>query len=264
MQPSFEHSMKKLEMASDHDNSHLSWTCDRYTSTLLYASRFTGSAGTIFLKRQTELIRRFLGFLDPLDGHTVLDVGAGHGQATRLFVDSGAGYTAFASSTAAYAVLHKTHRELRGKFHCTAGPLDSIPFKDRSFDIVLSLRTFSHVPDWITFMKELCRLAENVVVFDYAPAGIVDFIKPAILSLKRKFESGTRDFTAQRPSDIAREATECGFRVRDWEREFLLPLLLHRRLPYPLLLPVEGIARRTGLTGYVGGPVLVCLERRIP
>lgn len=232
--------------------NHLSWSCDRHTSSDLYRSRFQGSIGDLIIKRQNELLLSFLG---GVGGKKVLDVGAGHGQLAGALINAGAAVTAYGSSR------DSLRRLAQLPIRCEVGPLYPLPFKDGEFDIVVSFRSFPHVPDWRLFLGELCRVAKDKVSFDFVTKDIMSFLKPLLYRLKMKKEPGTRDYTLQKTADVRDAARGFGFRWESSEGQFVLPLVLHRVAKRPVLMPVEYLARVTRATKLYGGPVVVSLRR---
>lgn len=231
--------------------NHLSWLCDAHTASDLYRRRFAGAVGGLIIARQNGLILSLLG---GVEGKTVLDVGAGHAQLTPALLEAGARVTAYGSSGGALARLAPLGIPL------VSGPLAPLPFPDRSFDVVVSVRSFPHVPDWRRFLSELCRVAREAVAFDFVSRDLAGLLKPLAYRLKMKHEPGTRDYAMQGRRDMMREARLRGFRWRGAEGQFILPLVVHRKAG-PALMPVERLARALRLTPRFGGPVVAVIER---
>lgn len=235
------------------DKNHLSWYCDEHTSSELYSRRFEGKIGKLIIKRQNDLLLSFLG---DVNQKTILDVGAGHGQLADTLVKAGGIVTVYGSSDKALEKLK--HLTISNK----TGPLYPLPFKDKEFDIVVSFRTFPHVPDWKLFLTELCRISKKVVAFDFVTEDLLNILKPLLYNLKLKKEPGTRDYTLQKKTDIEKTAEHLGFYFKNSERQFVLPLVIHRIIKMPVLMPIEYAARITKLTKCFGGPVVTLLERK--
>jgi ubiquinone/menaquinone biosynthesis C-methylase UbiE len=231
---------------------HLSWYCDEHTSSELYSQRFKGPIGNLIITRQNEVLISFLG---DIRGKSVLDVGAGHGQLAGALLNAGAEVTAYGSSEGSLKKLAPLH--VRSK----TGSLYPLPFRDREFDIVVSFRTFPHVPDWKLFLGELCRVSGEKVSFDFVTKDIMNFFKPLLYRLKMKKEPGTRDYTLQKKADILNAAREYGFYWESSEGQFLVPLVAHRILKRPVLMPIEYLARASRITKLYGGPVIAVLRR---
>ena len=236
--------------------NHVSWGCDFHTSTEMYAKRFSGKAGEMILNRQSELLGLFLG---NLEGKKVLDVGAGHGQTAEVVLSKGGHLTAYGSSEENFYQLRKTIKEKGYNVEFKVGPLYELPFEGKSFDVVISLRMISHVPDWTLFLKELCRIAKHSVIVDFAPGSSLKFFS---LLLKGKMEVASRRFTTQSIEEIKSAAEESGFILRDYERQFIIPMVIHRMVKSTLLLPIEQAAQKFHLTHFIGGPVLAVFDRR--
>ena len=239
----------------------MSWECDYHTSTELYARRFSGKAGEMILCRQNELLSLFLR---DIEGKKVLDIGAGHGQTVEVVFSKGGHLTAYGSSEDNFHQLRKLIKELpipedKGyRVEFGVGKLYELPFEEKSFDVVISLRMISHVPDWTIFLKELCRVARDSVIIDFAPRSILTSFS---FILKGKMEVASRRFTTQNLNEIKSAAEESGFILRNYERQFMIPVVIHRMLKSRLFLPLERIARKLRITRFLGGPVIAVFDR---
>ena len=242
------------------DKYHLSWDCDCHTSGPEYAQRFSGRTGEFFLARQDEVLGEFL---DDISGKRVLDAGGGHGQNAGRILSAGGKYTALASSPGCDRMLRRKLSGLNVEPHDVIeyGRLDRLPFPDRSFDAVVSFRIISHVPDWRLFLGELCRVSDNKVIIDFAPAAC-RLSRKVFFLIKGRFETASREFTTQSAAEISREAGRCGFRVKEVQRQFILPMVMHRMAGSGALFGVERAAVRLGLTRFAGGPAVALLERK--
>ena len=87
-----------------------------------------------------------------------------------------------------------------------------------------------HTPDWRQSLGELCRVARNRVVFDYPALASA----AALQALTRRVAAaaGARVEAYRVFSDRAVHATlrERGFRVIGSDRQFVLPIALHKAI----------------------------------
>lgn len=242
------------------DRYHLSWDCDRHTSGAGYAERFCGETGKFMLERQNEVLA---GFLGDLRGKRLLDAGGGHGQNAGAVLSAGGEYTALASSPEAEGMLRERLAELSVEPSDAVeyGGLEKFPFPDRFFDVAVSFRIISHVPDWRLFLRELCRVAADSVVIDFAPSSS-PFLEKAAFLVKGRLEKASRDFTTQRVDEIASAARECGFCLKAVERQFILPMLVHRLAGGGAFFCLERAAVKLGVTRFFGGPAVALLKRK--
>ena len=199
------------------------------------AMRFGGPIGQLIAETQEQQIAAFLA---PVEGRRVLDVGTGTGRAAIALAKRGAIVTGVDASA----------EMLRGRAAPAKQPSDASPataastfargdahrldFPDRSFDAVVCLRVLMHTPDWRASLGELCRVADDRVVFDY-PSLYSAAAHPGGHAPRRRTLS-TPSVEAYRVfSPAARRARACatpGFRVAGEHRQFVLPIALHKRM----------------------------------
>lgn len=234
-------------------------TADIVTSSDEYANRFAGKVGEWFLKTQEEATLKMLA---PYPGASVLDVGGGHGQLTDGLVRNGYKVTVLGSSEECKSRIQPYIDN--GKIHFTAGNILSLPFPDRSFDIVISYRLLAHVNKWQAFLGELSRVASKAVVLDYPEVCSLNYIAPLLFPVKKWLEGNTREFTCFRKRQLLRLFNAAGFGEAASIRQFFLPMVLHRIFGLAeISMAIEGIFRLTGLTGILGSPVILSVQRKL-
>lgn len=131
------------------------------------AERFRGRHERASTDRKWDAIRRALGTHLPA-GAQVLDVPAGNGRFTRRILDAGYRLTIADLSLAMLDVaLDEAHEAERfqSAVCCDAARL---PFRDASFDLVLSIRFLFHVPPQLRagMLREMARVSKRFVVVD--------------------------------------------------------------------------------------------------
>ena len=231
---------------------------DVETASDVYAHRFRGPVGELLLDAQTAPLRELLA---PFPGTTVLDVGGGHAQAAAPLFADGHVLTVTGSETSCRARLDRLLPA--GSFAFVRAPLDTLPFPDASFDVVVALRLLAHAPRWESLLAELCRVARDAVIVDYPPRSGLHKMARSLFALKRLIERDTRRYRTFAPGSVEGALAALGWEVAAERRELLLPLVLHRLLRAPLLSrPVERAAWRLGLTRRWGSPVLIRVQPR--
>ncbi len=126
--------------------------------------RFSGPIGRLIAASQERVLG---GFLAPVEGRTVLDVGTGTGRAAIALARRGAIVTGVDASNEMLAVARVRAVDAHVDVTFAAGDAHGLSFGDRSFDAVVCLRVLMHTPDWRQSLGELCRVARTRVVFDY-------------------------------------------------------------------------------------------------
>jgi SAM-dependent methyltransferase len=229
------------------------------TSSEDYARRFTGAVGRWFIETQKRIT---LGFLSAFPvGASVLDVGGGHGQITPPLLEAGYEVTVAGSDPSCAARLQPWISAGRCKFE--VADLRSLPYPDRSFDVVICLRLLPHSVNWTRLIGELCRVAARSVILDYPSLRSANIVSARFFDLKKGIELNTRRFMTFSPSDIRSAFAANGFLVRAEQPQFLIPMVLHRLANQALLSrAAEFPGRWLGLTRRFGSPVIVRADRR--
>jgi 2-polyprenyl-3-methyl-5-hydroxy-6-metoxy-1,4-benzoquinol methylase len=232
-------------------------TADIESSSDDYARRFAGPSGAWMLEVQE---RGFLGLLSGHPGVTVLDVGGGHGQLAVPLARRGWQLTVLASDPSCRHRVEAAVKE--GLLRFAVGDLLRLPFPDRSFDTVVSVRMLTHCRRWEEFVAELCRVARRSVIVDYPTSESANRIAPALFGAKKKLEGNTRLWRLFRHREVEAAFSAAGFRVHERRPQFLFPMVLHRLLRFlPVSKALEGAASAVGLTRRWGSPVILEARR---
>jgi 2-polyprenyl-3-methyl-5-hydroxy-6-metoxy-1,4-benzoquinol methylase len=221
--------------------------------------RFSGPIGRMIAESQERVIAAFLA---PVEGRSVLDVGTGTGRAAIALARRGAIVTGLDASNEMLAVARVRAAETCVAVTFVSGDAHGLAFEDQSFDSVVCLRVLMHTPDWRQSLGELCRVARARVVFDYPALAS----GAALQALTRRVAAAAgANVEAYRVfSDRAIQATlrDCGFRVVDRQRQFVLPIALHKRIGSRAVTSrLESALARVGLRWMLGSPVTVVAER---
>lgn len=228
-------------------------TADIETASEEYATRFSGPVGEYFLARQTAIT---LELLKELQGARILDVGGGHGQLAEPLARKGFAITVTGSDD-----ICKKRLEQR----LPAGAVDyqtcdslNLPFADGSFEVVMAFRLLPHVDRWQELLKELCRVAEKCVILDYPDRRSTNILYEQLFAMKKKVEKNTRPFTLFSRGQLRQQFLQNGFAAPLFRPEFLLPMVVHRKLKRAALSKaLEACCSATQLTSLFGSPIIV-------
>jgi hypothetical protein len=120
----------------------------------------------------------------------------------------------------------------------------------------------SHCAAWKRLIAEMCRVADNTVIFDYPVWCSSNFLTPLFFSIKRRIEGNTRVYTIFTTRELEREFRTHRFRRVAMQKQFLFPMGIHRALKSPRLSKaLEGVARALLLTRLFGSPIVIAFER---
>jgi ubiquinone/menaquinone biosynthesis C-methylase UbiE len=246
---------------SDPHSDHYSYSvyADPAMAQRFHGMRFGGPIGRLLAETQERVIA---GFLDPVAGRAILDVGTGTGRAAIALAQRGATVTGVDASSEMLAVARERAGEAHVSVTFAREDAHRLSFSDRSFDAVVCLRVLMHTPDWRRSLSELCRVSRHRVVFDYPALCSAALLQAA--ARRVAYAAGAR-FEAYRVfSDGSVRSTlrSAGFRVAGVHRQFVLPIAFHKQLDSEAATRrVEGLLERAGLNRLFGSPVTLVAER---
>lgn len=252
-----------LEMSPPDLATRCSEAADVETSSEGYASRFAGPVGEHFLEIQKRAVLRLLA---PWPEARVLDVGGGHAQLAPPLVEKGYRVTVTGSDPVCRERLDRILP--RGAFEFRACDFLSLPFPDRSFDVVLAFRLLAHVERWRELVAELCRVADRAVIVDFSDLRSFNALYGLLFQWKKKIEGNTRTFITFRTGEVESELARHGFGRTAQVRQFFVPMVVHRALgkAFGTAVPsrlLERVSSGLGLTRTLGSPVILRVEREV-
>ena len=233
-------------------------TADIETSNDDYAGRFKGNVGAWMLAMQECGVMRLLrGRV--VHNATILDVGGGHGQLAHPLVRGGYGVTVVGSDVSCKKRIETLVEN--GSCRFDVGNVIALPYADKSFDAVVSVRMLTHCERWEELVKEMCRVSRGVVVTDYPTCQSLNAAAPALFGAKKKYEKNTRTWRLFKHAEVRAAFAGSGYAETGRFAQFFLPMVVHRVLKCkPLSAFSERVCRALGLTRLLGTPVIVRYE----
>ncbi len=242
---------------NDDRESHGPELADVETASASYAARFAGPIGAWMLARQERLV---LERLRAAGARTVLDVGGGHGQLARPL--AAAGYEVTVLGSESVCAERIADLVAAGRCRFIVGSVVALPFPDRSFDAVVTVRLLPHCTRWPQLIRECARVARTVVVVDYPVKSGLNALAPWLFSAKRKLEKNTRTWRNFTHAEVAGAFAAAGFAPAGRTGQFICPMVLHRALKRVALSEaLEWIPDRLGLTRRFGTPCIAAFTR---
>jgi ubiquinone/menaquinone biosynthesis C-methylase UbiE len=247
--------------AKSTDREHYSYAvyADSAMAESFDARRFGGPIGALVAASQERVLK---SFLLPVAGRTILDVGTGTGRAAIALALEGAVVTGVDASEEMLAVARRRATDAGASVTFDRADAHGLVYPDRSFDAVVCLRVLMHTPGWRASLAELCRVARDRVVIDYpalASAAAIQSVARRIAHAAGARVEAYRVFTDRSIRDVLERS---GFRVRDSQRQFVLPIALHKRLGSAAATEtIEGALAGVGLQRLMGSPVTLVAER---
>jgi len=239
-------------MTKDSSSCSFTETADIETASEDYASRFSGEVGQYFLDVQKELT---LSALIDFPRATVLEIGGGHAQLARPLIDEGFQLTVTGSDETCRKRLDMSCEP--GSFEFISCDSLQLPFEENEFDVVMAFRLLPHANNWQGLLGEMCRVARKRVVFDYPDRRSTNILYDVLFDLKKNMEGNTRTFTLFSRKEISRQLEIRGFKSTVFTPEFLLPMVVHRKLKSASFSRfLESVFRNSKLTHYFGSPIV--------
>lgn len=246
--------------------AHDTLTPDVETSSDTYRARFSGEAGRFFLRTQAAAIDRLLvrGTARPDRPLRILEVGGGHGQITRGLLEQGHEVWVQGSAPCCIHQIRPLMNEFQERLHFVCSTMWALPFAPCSFDAVIALRVMAHVERWRALLAEMGRVSKRQVLLDYASLASVNVLTPLVFRLKRRVEGNTRPYFCTTAGRLTRALRGLGFARFSLEKQFLLPMGLHRAAGSTrFLVAVERVGRAIGMTRLLGSPVILLAEKPV-
>jgi ubiquinone/menaquinone biosynthesis C-methylase UbiE len=121
-----------------------------------YDQWFATPIGSLVKKYESELI---LDFLKPAPGEMILDAGCGTGVFTCDIISSGSQVIGLDIS---FPMLRRAREKSGGvRFHPIWGDISILPFREESFDKVISVTALEFITDAKSAVAELFRVAKK-------------------------------------------------------------------------------------------------------
>jgi SAM-dependent methyltransferase len=241
--------------------THYSYSvyADPATAETFDRRRFGGPIGALIAGEQGRVVANFVG---RIKDRTILDVGTGTGRAALLMARGGARVTAVDASVEMLAVAQHHADEEHLAIRFLPGDVHRLEFGDRAFDVVISLRVLMHAVNWRQSIAELCRVADQLVIFDYPSMTSFALLQSLARHGTHALGARTEPYRVLSDSQIADQLMRSGYRVRSVHRQFVLPITLHKAIGSQRFTKVSRkLSDRLGLLRLFGTPVTVVAER---
>lgn len=221
--------------------------------------RFSGPIGRLIADAQERVMAEFL---EPVRGLRVLDVGTGTGRGAIALAARGADVTGVDASAEMLAVARRRASDAGVRVTFVQGDAHGLAYEDRAFDAVVCLRVLMHTPDWRQSLGELCRVTRHRVLFDYPALMSAAALQSAARHLVSKAGGRTEAYRVFADRAVKATLEAHGFQLRRSDRQFVLPIALHKRVGSAAATTlIESAFRKTGVNWLLGSPVTVVAER---
>lgn len=223
------------------------------------ALRFGGPIGQYLLEHQEAFLRTAL---DPAAGRRILDVGTGTGRAAIGLARAGASVIGVDASSQMLEVARTRVAAAGVSVDLLGGDAHALTFPDRAFDAVVSLRVLMHTPAWRQCVSEFCRVSRWRVVVDFPAALSFAALESGVRRFRQRLGARVEPYRVIPESAVRQAFTFHGFRVVVVERQFVLPIALHKAAGSVAFTQAsERALAAVGLSRLLGSPVTMVAER---
>jgi ubiquinone/menaquinone biosynthesis C-methylase UbiE len=243
------------------DRSHYSYRhyASREVAEHFDALRFGGAIGQYLADTQARVLA---GALGPLAGRRIVDVGTGTGRAAIALASAGADVTGVDASAEMLEVARARAAAANARAAFTIGDAHALEWPDASFDAAVCLRVIMHTPDWRRVIAELCRVTRWRIAIDFPALGSLACLESVARQAGALVGVKTEAYRVFSEAGIRRCFASHGFRVVAIERQFVLPIALHKAVnSLPVTLGTERGLAALGLRRLFGSPVTMVAER---
>lgn len=223
------------------------------------ALRFSGPIGRFLLESQEQFL---LGALAPLAGKTVADVGAGTGRASIGLARAGAVVTGLDASAEMLEVARQRAAAAGVSVQFDVADAHALPLADCSVDAAVCLRVVMHTIDWKRVVAELCRVSRHAVIVDFPSTRSFAALESRWRRRQAKAGRSVEAYRVLDAAEVGAALEQHGFRVVTVDRQFLLPINLHKKLgSLALTRSLEAGFAAAGLLRLFGSPVTLVARR---
>ncbi|MEM7167226.1 MAG: class I SAM-dependent methyltransferase [Planctomycetota bacterium] len=147
-------------------------------------------------------------------GDSIVDIGCGSGQHSRLFASRGLEVTGVELSDTAVGLCRENFAKagLEGTFHC--GDIRTLPFADRTFDASFLSLVLHHFLDFEQVLREAARVSKRYVfVFEPNAANPQSYLLLNVLNRFMRVNFLTPNQRAVSPRRVAAILAACGYQA---------------------------------------------------
>jgi ubiquinone/menaquinone biosynthesis C-methylase UbiE len=248
--------------AAHEDGRHYSYShyADEAVASGFDALRFGGPIGRYLLETQARIESEAFA---PLAGRTIADVGTGTGRAAIGLAQGGARLIGLDASQPMLRVARARAAEAGVPFPVWAADAHRLPLPTGAVDGAVSLRVLMHAVDWHRCVAELCRVARWRVAVDFPAVRSAAAVESATRRVAAALGRRTEPYRVLAERDVRAAFESHGFSIVRVERQFVLPIALHKKVgSLGLTRGAESVLRRVGLLRLFGSPITLIAERR--
>ncbi|MGH7799260.1 MAG: class I SAM-dependent methyltransferase [Thermodesulfobacteriota bacterium] len=221
--------------------------------------RYGGSFGRYL--RDIE-VKNFSSFIEATHNR-VLDVGAGTGKLCIPLSSQSREVIALDLSKEMIRIS-KMNADIEDvRIMTVVCDAEQLCFDDKTFDCVVSSRLLMHLTDWRNGISEMCRVSKFLLIIEFPPFSSFAVIDSFFKKLEKFFISSTQTYKTFLIKSVIEELKRNQFEVVTVNRQFFLPIIVHRWFNNPWLSKrIENLCKMTGLIRLMGAPVTVKAVRK--
>lgn len=246
---------------------------ERYYSETLYseiadtydATRWKGK-GKFIDALQKKLLYRILGEENITVGNSILDIGAGTGRFVLPLREAGyAMYGIDISERMIKIAKSKAKSEILNLITANA---KAIPFKDSTFNCVISYRTLIHIPAYKGIFMEISRVLKpgGIAILEFNNKFSISILGKAYRELRRILKASGAFSGPQvvSYSELHKSCSRTDLKIEKIHHQFFIPEMFLRNSPAKYLKILERIDARLSkcqLTNFFATRLIVVVKK---
>lgn len=213
------------------------------------------------------------------EGSLVLDVGAGTSWASIFLAkNKNAHSVALDASKEMLEFAKSKAKSLNVDLEVIIGDAHMLPIRDESFEYVISFRTLLHLKNENKAISEMCRISNNIILHFPTKVSIsgilmiigkIPIFQNIILKLKRnpsKFSKLSNLFFGNKTFflfEINNELINNRYKIVDYEKYFILPVLIHNIINKYYTIKIEKIFKKNKIISIFGSQIIIKAKKII-
>lgn len=175
-------------------------------------TRYKGIDQKIVNKRERKILEKIFESIEK-KSISILDVPCGYGRFSELLLKKSLNLTSADVSFPMVLTTKKYSPPTNSPHHFLVGDIKHLPLKDNSFDCIVTVRLFQHIPKSSSrceILKELHRVAKKIVILSFYRYNFLHSIERWV---RCRIKNVNKKISMLPLGDFEKELSSIGFKV---------------------------------------------------